>query len=58
MTGGKRGGRAQDSVGGPGNAKDVLIDHQWACDPTEKSRRSQAGCGGPAWHAKEARLYL
>lgn len=37
---------------GAGDVIDVLIDHQWTCDQTEKSRR-QVGCRGPKWDAKE-----
>lgn len=54
MTGGRRGGSAQDIADGAGDVIDGLIDHQWTCDQTEKSRRRQVGCRGPKWDAKEA----
>lgn len=50
-------GRAQDIAGGAENAIAVLMDHQWTYDPTEKSRRGQAGGREPEWHAKDAGLY-
>lgn len=57
MTGGRRDGRAQDIVGGAGNAIDVFTGHQGTCDPTEKSRRDQPVCRAPEGRAKKVGLY-
>lgn len=57
LTGGRRHGRAQDIVGGAGNAIDVSIGHHGTCDHTEKSRRGQPVCRAPEGHAEKAGLY-